>query len=73
MKIITSPNHNIALQTTLANEKAKFLSGKLRISWSQTRGGFAIFVKGRMEGQLFDSESDAISYLKNTHNIIIDI
>ena len=44
--------------------KKKFKAGKISIKWSQTRGGHAIFVKGRMEGPLFDSENDAEEYLK---------
>jgi len=44
--------------------KKKFSAGKIRIKWSQGRGGIAIFVKGRMEGPTFDSEEDAKEYLK---------
>lgn len=40
-----------------------FAKGKIRIAWSQTRGGLATFVSGRMEGELHDSEEDAIKWL----------
>ena len=42
----------------------KFAKGKIRIKWSQTRGGLATFVSGRMEGELHDSEEDAIQWLR---------
>jgi hypothetical protein len=41
-----------------------FAKGKIRIAWSQTRGGLATFVSGRMEGELHDSEEDAIKWLR---------
>ena len=41
-----------------------FAKGKIRIVWSQTRGGLATFVSGRMEGELHDSEEDAIKWLR---------
>jgi|TARA_R110000744_G_scaffold198656_1_gene317951 hypothetical protein len=41
-----------------------FAKGKIRIKWSQTRGGLATFVSGRMEGELHDSEEDAIQWLR---------
>jgi len=47
------------------NEKELFSSGPLKIKWSQARGGYAIFVKGRMEGETFDSIDDAKEYLKD--------
>lgn len=40
-----------------------FAKGKVRVAWSQTRGGIATFVSGRMEGELHDSESDAVDWL----------
>ena len=47
------------------SEKELFSSGPLKIKWSQTRGGYAIFVKGRMEGETFDSIDDAKEYLRD--------
>jgi|11BtaG_2_1085332.scaffolds.fasta_scaffold00087_7 hypothetical protein len=44
--------------------KKTFSAGKIRIKWSQRRGGIAIFVKNKMEGPTFDSEDDAKEYLK---------
>ena len=32
--------------------------------YGQTRGGLATFVSGRMEGELHDSEEDAIKWLR---------
>jgi len=57
----------IISQTSVENsdQSSVFSSGKIRISWSQTRGGFAIFVSGRMEGPLFDYESEASDYLQS--------
>jgi hypothetical protein len=40
-----------------------FETGKVRIGWSQTRGGFATFVSGRMEGELHDTEEEARDWL----------
>ncbi len=37
---------------------------KVRIGWSQLRGGLATFVSGRMEGELHDTMEDAIEWLK---------
>ena len=45
--------------------KKKFSKGKITIKWSQSRAGHAIFVKGRMEGPLFDTEEDAREYLRD--------
>ena len=42
----------------------RFKSGKIRVGWSQTRGGYATFVSGRMEGELHDTVEDAINWLK---------
>jgi len=41
-----------------------FAKGKIRIGWSQLRGGLATFVSGRMEGELHDTMEDAIKWLK---------
>jgi hypothetical protein len=41
----------------------KFTKGKVRIGWSQTRGGTATFVSGRMEGELHDTEDEAREWL----------
>ena len=41
----------------------RFEKGKIRIAWSQTRGGVATFVSGRMEGELHDSEEEAREWL----------
>ncbi len=40
-----------------------FAKGKIRIDWSQTRGGVATFVSGRMEGELHDSVEGAVDWL----------
>lgn len=40
-----------------------FEKGKIRIAWSQSRGGIATFVSGRMEGELHDSEEAAVEWL----------
>jgi len=40
-----------------------FEKGKIRIGWSQSRGGLATFVSGRMEGELFDDEDAAREWL----------
>ena len=40
-----------------------FAKGKIRISWSQTRGCYAIFVSGRMTGLGFDSPEEAKEWL----------
>ena len=41
----------------------RFKTGKIRVDWSQTRGGIATFVSGRMEGELHDSVEDAVEWL----------
>jgi len=41
-----------------------FRHGKIRAAFSQSRGGFAVFVSGRMVGELFDAEEQAIAWLK---------
>ncbi len=41
-----------------------FAKGKISIRWSQTRGGIATFVSGRMEGELHDSVEDAEKWLE---------
>ena len=41
-----------------------FSKGKIRIAWSQMRGGVAIWVSGRMEGELHDTEQEAIEWLE---------
>jgi hypothetical protein len=52
-----------------AAERARFTAGKVRVAWSQMRGGVAIFVRGRMEGDLFDNEDEAREWLRDTHGI----
>ena len=42
----------------------RFSHGKIRVAFSQSRGGFAVFVSGRMEGELFETEQQAIDWLK---------
>ncbi len=42
----------------------RFAKGKIRIDWSQTRGGIATFVSGRMEGELHYSEEAARVWLE---------
>lgn len=37
---------------------------KIRISWSQSRAGYAIFLSGRMIGELFDTPEDAQRWLR---------
>lgn len=67
-RIVFSPAQQKAMDksTNAMNSdlKKKFKAGKISIKWSQGRGGHAIFVKGRMEGPLFDTEDDAKEYLK---------
>jgi hypothetical protein len=67
-RIVFSPAQQKAMDksTNAMNSdlKKKLKAGKISIRWSQSRGGHAIFVKGRMEGPLFDSEDDAEEYLK---------
>ena len=67
-RIVFSPAQQKAMDksTNAMNSdlKKKFKAGKISIKWSQSRGGHAIFVKGKMEGPLFDSEDDAEEYLK---------
>ena len=63
MHIITSEEWEIERRRQREADVARFTAGKLRISWSQTRGGYALFVSGRMEGQLFDAEKEALEYL----------
>ena len=41
-----------------------FSKGKIRIAWSQTRGGIATWVSGRMEGELHDTEEEAAEWLE---------
>ena len=41
-----------------------FAKGKIRIAWSQTRGGIATWVSGRMEGELHDTEAQAAEWLE---------
>lgn len=41
-----------------------FRHGKIRVAFSQSRGGFALFVSGRMAGELFETERQAIQWLK---------
>ena len=41
-----------------------FSKGKIRIAWSQMRGGVAIWVSGRMEGELHDTEEEAAEWLE---------
>jgi len=41
-----------------------FAKGKIRIAWSQTRGGIATWVSGRMEGELHDTEEQATEWLE---------
>jgi len=43
---------------------AVFSKGKIRIAWSQTRGGVATWVSNRMEGELHDTEEEAAAWLK---------
>ena len=71
MRIRLTPETEASAAKAVADEKRLFTAGKLRIGWSQMRGGFAIFISGRMEGQLFDSEADAKEYLDETHGIKI--
>lgn len=42
---------------------SRFSTGKIRIANSQTRGGIATFVSGRMEGELHDDYESAIAWL----------
>jgi len=69
MKILRTAQGIAATRKQKAEERALFLSGKLRIDWSQTRGGYAIYVRGRMEGQLFESHDEACEWLSETHGI----
>ena len=71
MKIILTDEQTKGYQECMSEEGRVFNSGKIRVGWTQTRGGYAIFVSGRMEGQLFSTQQDAIDYLSETHNIEI--
>jgi hypothetical protein len=54
----------MALTDTMrATWQGDFIGKKIRFAWSQTRGGIAIFASGRMEGELFDSEDEALEWL----------
>ena len=68
-KIVWTPDQIKSMQKASAAEKndlkKKFSKGKITIKWSQSRAGHAIFVKGRMEGPLFDTEEDAREYLRD--------
>ena len=68
-KIVWTPDQIKSMQKASAAEKndlkKKFSKGKITIKWSQSRAGHAIFVKGRMEGPLFDTEEDAKEYLRD--------
>lgn len=61
MKII---NHNDGENTLKAVWGDRFAKGKIRIAWSQTRGGIATWVSGRMEGELHDTEEQAAEWLE---------
>ena len=61
-KLSLCKKHRLAEKNDL---KKKFSKGKITIKWSQSRAGHAIFVKGRMEGPLFDTEEDAREYLRD--------
>lgn len=61
MKII---NHNSEENTLKAVWGDLFAKGKIRIAWSQTRGGIATWVSGRMEGELHESEEDATKWIE---------
>jgi len=50
-----------------------FEVGKIRISWSQSRAGYAIFVSGRMIGDLFDTPEDAQQWLREEVGVIREI
>jgi hypothetical protein len=43
----------------------RFAKGKIRVEWSQTRAGYAVFLSGRMEGPLFIDAHDAFDWLIN--------
>ena len=73
MTIIIPDEDLLQLEWFRAEGREIFLGGKLRVDWSQTRGGWAIFVSGRMEGQLFDSQTAAADWLWETHEIHIEI
>ena len=53
-------------------EREIYIGKKIRIDWSQTRAGTAIFVSGRMEGPLFDTEQAAKDYLLEDVGVTID-
>ena len=65
MKIVMTPKATEAARAAREAERARYKTGgsKVRIGWSQTRGGYAIFVSGRMEGPLHDTEAEAREYL----------
>jgi len=55
----------------LATQKAEILAGKIRIRWSQARGGFEIR-SGRnavLGCPTFCCEGDAWEWIQETHNI----
>ena len=63
MKIFISQeliDENMSLRKA---QREKLQSGKVSVRWSQMRGGFAIFVSGRMEFNLFNSESLAWDWI----------
>jgi hypothetical protein len=63
IRIIRNPALEREAAEAKAAEAAIFAKGKIRVDWSQTRGGIATFVSGRMEGPLHDSEEAALEYL----------
>ena len=68
-QIITTDEDKAEREAIRSEQRKVFESGKLRIDWSQMRGGYAIFVSGRMEGELFDNEDDAKEWLLDEFGI----
>jgi hypothetical protein len=46
-----------------AHYKSVLKSGKVAVRWSQMRGGYAIFVSGRMYFELYDGEDTAWEWI----------
>ena len=61
MKIITNGGGESTMKDLWGDLFAK---GEIRIAWSQTRGGIATWVSGRMEGELHDTEEQAVEWLE---------
>lgn len=65
MKILNNIPNSYPWRDSLTSGK------RVRVSWSQTRCGYAVFVGGRMEGPLFDTEQEAVAWVNREAGKII--